>query len=223
MAVLTFTKTGTKSTTPAKLNKDIFSVEVKNHQLLKDAYLAYLANGRSNVAITKKRGQVSGGGRKPWRQKGTGRARAGSTRSPLWRGGGITFGPTGNENYSRHISTVSKRLAVKQALSLAATADKVMIIEQFNTAGKSKTAASILAKIGAKGKVVLAVDNKDQQITLATRNLEGVKTVQAKYLNVFDILNADFIVLDKDALATIDSWLGKPAKASTQTKEAKSE
>src|SRR6476646_11135064 len=99
MAVATYTKSGTKAATPAKLDKAVFGLEVKNHQLLKDAYLTYLANGRDNNAIAKKRGEVSGGGRKPWRQKGTGNARFGSSRNPIWTGGGVAFGPTGNENY----------------------------------------------------------------------------------------------------------------------------
>ncbi|MGH7238265.1 MAG: 50S ribosomal protein L4, partial [Candidatus Saccharimonadales bacterium] len=89
MPISTFTKSGAKAVTPAKLDKAIFGVEVRNHELLKSAYDAYLANGRSNLATTKTRGQVRGGGKKPWRQKGTGRARFGSSRNPIWRGGGI--------------------------------------------------------------------------------------------------------------------------------------
>src|SRR5690606_7639392 len=99
--VATFTKTGSKATASAKLDKNIFEVPVENHELIKQAYVAYLANGRENLAVTKTRGLVSGGGRKPWRQKGTGRARFGSSRVPIWRGGGVTFGPTGEENYSK--------------------------------------------------------------------------------------------------------------------------
>jgi len=93
MSVSTFTKSGAKATTPAKLDKAIFDVMPENHELLKLAYDAYLANGRENLAITKTRGLISGGGKKPWRQKGTGRARFGSSRNPIWRGGGIVFGP----------------------------------------------------------------------------------------------------------------------------------
>jgi large subunit ribosomal protein L4 len=100
MAVATYTKSGTKATTAVTLDKKIFSVEIKNHELLKQAYLAYLANGRINSAKTKKRGEIRGGGAKPWRQKGTGRARFGSSRNPIWTGGGVAFGPTGQENYS---------------------------------------------------------------------------------------------------------------------------
>ena len=103
MAVETYTASGTKATSSAKLDDAIFSVVPKNHELLKAAYVMYLANGRENLAVTKTRGLVRGGGRKPWKQKGTGRARFGSSRVPIWRGGGITFGPTGQENYERHM------------------------------------------------------------------------------------------------------------------------
>ena len=99
MITPTFTKTGNKATVAAKLNKAIFGVEVGNNELLKQAYDSYLTNGRINLAKAKSRGEVRGGGRKPWRQKGTGRARFGSTRNPIWRGGGVAFGPTGIENY----------------------------------------------------------------------------------------------------------------------------
>jgi large subunit ribosomal protein L4 len=95
MATPTYSKTGNKATAAVKLDKAIFEVEIKNHELLKQAYLTYLANDRGNLAVTKTRGLVRGGGRKPWQQKGTGRARFGSSRNPIWRGGGIAFGPTG--------------------------------------------------------------------------------------------------------------------------------
>jgi len=97
------------------LPKEVFNVEVNNHELLKLAYDSYLANSRLASATTKQRGEVRGGGKKPWKQKGTGRARFGSTRNPIWRGGGIVFGPRGNENYTKKLSTTSKRVAVKQA------------------------------------------------------------------------------------------------------------
>ena len=95
MAVPTYTASGSKAATPAKLDDAVFGVEVTNHRLLRQAYDAYLSNGRENLAIVKTRGLVRGGGKKPWKQKGTGRARFGSSRNPIWRGGGIVFGPTG--------------------------------------------------------------------------------------------------------------------------------
>src|SRR3989344_6954088 len=130
-AVETYTKSGAKASAPARLDKSVFGLKVDNHQLLKEVYLAYLANNRSNLAKTKKRGEVRGGGAKPWRQKGTGRARAGSIRSPLWTGGGVTFGPTGSESYGRKINTKVKRLELRKALSIAAENDKIKIIETF--------------------------------------------------------------------------------------------
>jgi large subunit ribosomal protein L4 len=208
MAVLTYTKAGAKATTPAKLNKNVFGVEVKNHELLKRAYLTYLANGRENFAVTKKRGEVRGGGAKPWRQKGTGRARFGSSRNPIWRGGGVAFGPTGNENYSHKLSTKSKHVALRQALSLAATENRVKVIETFDFPGaKTSVVAKLLAKMEVSGNVLLVMSKKDEFLR-ALNNLKNVKATQAKYLHVYDILNADQIVISKNALEIINEWIG---------------
>ena len=209
MAVATYTKSGTKAATPAKLDKAVFGIEVKNHQLLKDAYLAYLANGRLNNAVAKKRGEVSGGGRKPWRQKGTGNARFGSSRNPIWRGGGVAFGPTGLENYSRKLNVSAKRTALRQALSLAAKEDLIKVIDTFAVAdGKSQTAAKLIQKLGATGNTLVVVASKEDATVRSTQNLKDINLVQANYLNVYDITNADTIIFDKPALETVSSWLG---------------
>ena len=208
MATPTYTKSGAKATTPAKLSGDVFGVEVKNHQLLKDAYLAYLANGRANLAVAKKRGEVSGGGRKPWRQKGTGRARFGSSRNPIWRGGGVAFGPTGDENYTRKLNTTAKRQALRQALSLAAKEDRLKVIESIDFSGRVKPVLDLLAKLGASSSTLIVVANKDEKVNRSTRNISGIKVVQAKYLNVFDLLNANNLVITKDALVIVQDWLG---------------
>jgi large subunit ribosomal protein L4 len=209
MAVATFTKTGTKAQTPATLNKKVFGVEVKSHDLLKQAYLAYLANGRVNLAKTKKRGQVRGGGAKPWRQKGTGRARFGSSRNPIWTGGAVAFGPTGNENYSIKLNLAAKRLAIRQALSLAAKEDRIKVVESFSsTEGKVKPVIGLLNKIDAKGRILFVVDDKSDTTDRSTRNLSNIKTIQAKYLNVYDVSNADCLVVTKPALEIINEWLG---------------
>lgn len=214
MAVSTYTKSGAKAATAVKLQKGVFDVPATNHQLLKDAYLAYLANGRENFAVTKKRGQVRGGGAKPWRQKGTGRARFGSSRNPIWRGGGVAFGPTGQENYSRKISTKAKHSALRQALSLAYVENRIKIIETFACPdGKVKPTLQLLDKIDAKGSILLVVPVKDALTLRATSNLPKVKLVQAKYLQVFDILNADTIVISKKALEMINDWLSISTKA----------
>lgn len=204
----TYTKSGAKATTPAKLDKAVFGVEVKNHQLLKDAYLAYLANGRPNLAVAKKRGEVSGGGRKPWRQKGTGRARFGSSRNPIWTGGGVAFGPTGNENYSRKLNVSAKRTAIRQALSLANKENRIKVIEKFAVDGKVKSSVNLLDKLEAAGNVLLVVAHKDENVVRATRNLNNVKCVQAKYLNVYDLMNADVLIVEKEALDAVHEWLG---------------
>jgi len=214
MAVPTFTKAGAKAATATKLDKAVFGVAPTNHELLKQVYTAYLSNGRTNNAVTKKRGEVSGGGRKPWRQKGTGRARFGSSRNPIWRGGGIAFGPTGEENFTKDINVKAKRLAVRQALSLAAEANKLIVLEDLAVkAGKTAEVAGLLTKIGASRKILLVVDNFSDELILATNNLRDVKLVRATYLNVYDVLNADSIVVTNTALGAISQWLAVPATA----------
>lgn len=212
MSTPTYTASGTKATTPVKLSKEVFGVEVKNHQLLRQAYEAYLANGRSNLAVVKTRGLVRGGGKKPWKQKGTGRARFGSSRNPIWRGGGIVFGPTGEENYTKKISTTSKRVATRQALSLASTSGKLIVLEKLTSKdGKTGDMAKLLAKVGVTRDVLVVVETKTPELVNATANLQNVILVSAKYLNVFDIMNADHIVITADALKVVETWL-KPAK-----------
>ena len=193
----------------ATLNKDIFDLNVENHELVKLAYDAYLANSRSSHAKTLKRGEVRGGGKKPWRQKGTGRARFGSTRNPIWRHGGVAFGRTGNENFTKKISRSSKQLAVRQALSMK-NADKAVLVfdKAVKMDGKTKTAAKVLRDMKLEGKNVLAVvAEKTPEVLRSTNNLPNVKLVCATYLNVFDIMNADVVVFSEDALKVTEKWL----------------
>lgn len=209
MATATFTKSGAKASTPAKLHKEVFSVDVKNHETLKQAYVAYLANGRINLAVAKRRGEVSGGGRKPWKQKGTGRARFGSSRNPIWRGGGVAFGPTGEENYMHKLPVAKKRLALRQALSLANQENRLFVVETFACEdGKVKQTLAFLDKIGTKGNTLIVVSQKDSLVERATNNLPNVKAVSANYLNVFDLLNADSVVVSQKSLDIIHEWLG---------------
>lgn len=213
MATATYTKSGTKATTPAKLDKAVFGVSPENQTLLKEAYDAYLANGRGNFAVTKTRGLVSGGGKKPWKQKGTGRARFGSSRNPIWRGGGIAFGPTGLENYTKQMNTKAKRLAIRQALSIAADAGRVSVIEDIvSKEGKTAEIAQLLTKVGASRNILIVVEHKTPELTRAAKNLQDVKVVAASYINVFDALNADTILFSTKALAATTEWLSKEAK-----------
>jgi large subunit ribosomal protein L4 len=209
MSVATYTKAGAKATTAAKLDKTVFDVEVANHDLLKLAYTAYLANGRENYAVVKTRGLVRGGGRKPWKQKGTGRARFGSSRNPIWRGGGIVFGPTGEENYTKKVPTAAKQKATRQALTLAAQENRIKVIENFIVKeGKTSEAAALLQKLEATRRILIVVDTKDDMLMRATQNIQNVQVVSAKYLNVYDITNADTIIVTTPSLTIINDWLG---------------
>lgn len=195
------------------LSKKVFSVEVANHELLKLAYDAYLAQARLSSATTKKRGDVRGGGKKPWRQKGTGRARFGSSRNPIWRGGGVVFGPQGIENYTKKLSSQSKRLAVKQALSLAHKADKITIAE-VKTTGKTREIAEFLKKQKADKvrRVLIVTDKKTPELIRATKNLSQVELLSGMYLSVYHILNADKIFIAPNAVEVIEAWLTKESK-----------
>lgn len=193
------------------LPKEVFAVEVKNHELLKLAYDAYLANNRTASATTLQRGEVRGGGKKPWKQKGTGRARFGSSRNPIWRGGGVVFGPRGNENYTIKISTTSKRVALRQALSLANQENRI-IVSDVKTTGKTADVVKFLADNKLDRKVLLVVDEKTPEIIRATNNLQNVILAGSTFLNVYHILNADHIVLSTKSVNTIKNWLAKEVK-----------
>ena len=207
MADTTPKTTATKTATT--LPKSVFGVDVANHELLKLAYNAYLANGRENHAKTLRRGEVSGGGKKPWKQKGTGRARFGSSRNPIWRKGGVVFGPLGIENYSLTISTSAKRVALRQALTLAAKANEIETVDSIKTAGKTREMVDFLKAHKVEGKkVLLVVADKTPELVRSTSNLQGVTLTQATYLNVYNILNADHIIITKDALSAVEKWLG---------------
>ena len=193
----------------ATLDKDIFGLSVENHELIKLAYDAYLANSRSSHAKTLKRGEVRGGGKKPWKQKGTGRARFGSTRNPIWRHGGVAFGRTGEENFTKKISKQAKKQAVAQALSLK-NAEKAVIVldKQVKLTGKTKDAVKVLKDLKLEDKNVLAVAaEKTPEVLRSTNNIANLKLVRAQYLNVFDIMNADAIVFSEAGLNAATKWL----------------
>lgn len=203
--------TSTAKATPAKapsLPKSVFGVDVPNHELLKLAYDSFLANSRQASATTLQRGEVRGGGKKPWKQKGTGRARFGSSRNPIWRGGGVVFGPRGNENYKLSMSKTAKRVAIKQALTLANQAKKIEVAD-IKTTGKTAEVAKFLSdkKVHEKARVLIVVEDKTPEIMRATNNLEQALLIRAPYLSVYHILNADTIFISPAALKTIETWL----------------
>ena len=191
-----------------KLNPEIFDLKVENHELVKTAYDAYLANSRSSHAKTLKRGEVRGGGKKPWKQKGTGRARFGSTRNPIWRHGGVAFGRTGNENFTKKLSKTSKRVAVMQALSIKNADKAVVVIANLGVKdGKTKEVEKTLKANKIEGNAVVVVPEKDELTLRATNNIARIKVVRPTYLNVFDIMNADKIVIVEKTLPILEEWL----------------
>lgn len=214
MAVDTYTKTGNKASSSATLPKSVFGLEVKDHQLLQQAVETYRANGRSVYAQSKDRSEVRGGGRKPWRQKGTGRARHGSIRSPIWRGGGVTFGPRGNQSYEKSLNKKAKRLAIKQALSLAAQNGTVKVVADIDFKdGKTKQAAEFFKKLGCERRTVLVVESLSDEVKRAVKNLPHVEVVQAQYLNVYTILSAHHLVLTKAGIDVIENWLDNASES----------
>ena len=193
----------------ATLNKDIFGLNVENHELVKLAYDVYLANSRSSHAKTLTRAEVSGGGKKPWKQKGTGRARFGSSRNPIWRHGGVAFGRTGLENFTKKLSKNAKKNAICQALSMK-NAEKAVktLAADVKLTGKTKDAEKVLKDMKLADKNVLAVcAEKTPEVLRSTNNIANLKLVRATYLNVFDILNADAIVFSEAALKATENWL----------------
>lgn len=186
----------------------VFSVEPKK-ELLHQAVVTFLANSRQSNAHTKTRGEVSGGGRKPWKQKGTGRARAGSSRSPIWIGGGITFGPRSDANHSLKMPTKMKHLALAMALSTKIEAKKLIIAEGITVSdAKTKQAAQLIKNMAPEAKTVLLVTATiDPAVLQAIRNIPTVAAIKASDLSTFDVLSFDQIIVAKDAIEVIEKQL----------------
>ena len=189
------------------LNKDIFSLNVKNHELVKLAYDAYLANSRSSHAKTLKRGEVSGGGRKPWKQKGTGRARAGSSRSPLWRGGGIVFGPTPRD-YTFKINKKERTIALKSALTELAKEKALVVVDKIELASLKTTEAKKLIKsLNIAGNILFVTNGDNENLFMACRNLGYTQVLMVDEINVLDLVYADYVVIEEEAVKTLEEGL----------------
>ena len=192
-----------KQTGTMELNADIFGIE-PNVAVMHSAVINYLANQRQGTQSTKTRSEVSGGGRKPWRQKGTGHARQGSTRSPQWTHGGIALGPK-PRSYRFALPKKVRRLALKSAFSSKVMADEMLVLESLSVEEiKTKTIVNMLNALGADRKVLLVLPEKDEKIVLSARNIPGVKTALVNTLNVYDILNCDKFIVVKDAVAQLE-------------------
>jgi large subunit ribosomal protein L4 len=189
------------------LASEVFGVEV-NSQVMFDAVQVYQSNMRQATAKTLNRSEVSGGGKKPWRQKGTGRARAGSNRSPLWRHGGIVFGPRGNQNFKLSQNKKAHALAVKSALTLKAQSKDIIVVDSLSfEAPSTKAAAEFLAKANAKAKTLIVVAEDNDNLVASARNIPGVIVVKTNNLSVYDVLNTNSLVFTKDALKAVEGGL----------------
>ena len=200
--VSTFDMTG-KQTGTMEVADAVFGI-APNATVLHSAVVNYLANQRQGTQSTLTRSEVSGGGRKPWRQKGTGHARQGSTRAPQWTHGGIALGPK-PRSYSYVLPKKVRRLALKSAFSSKVLSGDMLVLDELTLESiRTKAIAEMLKALEAKKKVLIVLPEKDEKAILSARNIPGVKTTQVNTLNVYDVLNCDTFIVVKDAVAKIE-------------------
>ena len=180
-----------KEVSTITLDKEVFGVEV-NEQVMFDAVMTYLANRRQATAKTKKRHEVSGGGKKPFRQKGTGRARAGSSRSPIWVGGGTFFGPDGNQNFKIKQNKKEHKLALKSALTKQV--NNLVVLDNLTVEGKTKEVVDVLKALNIANNKVLLV-SEDEKVLQGSRNLNNVLVVSKNNISVYDLLNSETLIM----------------------------
>lgn len=197
-----------KQTGEIELNDNIFAAPVLPH-VMHQAVVRQLSNARLGLHKTKTRGEVAGGGRKPWKQKGTGRARQGSTRASQWVGGGTVFGPTPH-TYIKAMPKRMQHVALRSALSVKAGAGQIVVVDQLTVEQpKTKTMVSMLKALGLENESVLVVlGEKNMAVQRSLRNLPKVKTLLSSYLNVRDLLGHEQLLLSRDAVEQVESWLG---------------
>lgn len=201
MAIVTVLNMNGEEVGTMELADNIFNTEINEHAMHMSV-VQYLANQRQGTKSTKTRAQVRGGGRKPWRQKGTGHARQGSIRSPQWRGGGVVFAPKPRD-YSFKLNKKIKRLALKSALSVKVNEQKLIVLDKLELAEiKTKQMQQILMNINSANALIV-IDNNDKNIILSARNLPAIKTTSVNSINVYDILKYDKFITTQDAVKKI--------------------
>lgn len=194
-----------KKVSDVALNDKVFGIE-KNDALVHQVYVAQSANRRSGSAHTKIRSDVRGGGKKPWKQKGTGNARTGSIRNPLWRGGGVIFGPLKGKNYTQSINEKMKQKALLIALSEKVRNEKIRIVEDLALEQpKTKVIAGFLSTVGITKSTLIALAKNESGTYKASRNIDRVTALEAEKLNVFDVMNAEYLVVSKETLKQLDT------------------
>lgn len=190
-----------------KLEDNIWKI-TPNDQVIYESINLYMANKRQGSHHTKTRSDVAGGGRKPWRQKGTGNARQGSIRAPHFTGGGIVFGPTKERNYTKKMNKKVRRLALKSALTYMANDKAIMVLDKFDAkTNKTKDMLKILETLKVDGKVLIVVTELTENLILSTRNISNVNLVLANELNTYDILYADKMIITEDAVKYVEEVL----------------
>ena len=189
-----------------ELNDEIFAAPV-NTGLMHQAVVMYLANQRRGTAATKTRAAVSGGGRKPWRQKGTGRARHGSIRSPIWVGGGVTFGPQPRD-YRLAMPKKARRQALKSALSSKVAAGSLIVVDELKfDEPKTRRMIEVLNNLQVQGKALVVTVSDGGNVVLSARNIPGVNTIRAQDLNVYAVLNSEQLIMTKEAVEVVEEVL----------------
>jgi len=185
------------------LPKELFEVPL-NSDLVHQVVVSQMANRRKSISKTKDRSEIAGGGRKPWRQKGTGRARHGSIRSPLWKGGGVTFGPTGERVFKKKINTKMARNALLQVLSAKAKSGSILVLDDLSLKeAKTKLMADILKALKVKGSVLIILSKAKEQVVRAANNLPKTETVEARNLNALDLLSPKQLIIEKETIKVI--------------------
>ncbi len=199
--------TAGKTVGEIELRKDIFGVPI-NVPVMHQALVRQQANARFGIHKTKTRAEVSGGGRKPWRQKGTGRARHGSTREPQWRGGGVAHGPR-PRNYSQKMPRKMRHLAYKSALSVKAKERQIIVLDDLQMpTPKTREMASILEALAVDSSALILLPERNSNVEKSATNLSNVKTLRANYLNIRDLLGYDYLLVPLEALEVIETILG---------------
>lgn len=195
-----------EKTSDISLNKELWAME-PNDAVLYDAITLSRNSLRQGTASTKTRSEVSGGGIKPWRQKGTGRARQGSTRAPHWRHGGVVFGPHPRD-YDKKMNRKERRLALKSALAYKAIDNELVVVDSFKLeSSKTKEVVEILNNLKVSKNVLIVVDELDENMVLATRNLNNVILLEANEINVLDIISSDYMIVTEKAIKMIEEVL----------------
>ena len=192
----------------AELSDDIFAIE-PNQSVMHQAFVRQLANARQGTSSTKSRAEVAGGGTKPWRQKGTGRARQGSTRAPHFRHGGVAFGPT-PRSHDKKMPRQMRRLALRSALSVKAKDGQLRVVDSLKLDGpKTKEMEAILGRLSVDSSALIVLPKTDTIIWKSAENIPDTKTLNANYLNVRDLIGHDYLVLPLDAIKVIEGYLSK--------------